>query len=98
MENNKTPPLQGTKEIYTSVWTVLGWIFGFCFLVTGIWLVLEIPAMGICYFIAGILLLPPVKKFVGKKFKIATLVILYVIMSTLIIWSFVDMMFPRFPH
>ena len=96
--NDKPVLPPGTKVVYASVWTVLGWLFGICFLFTGIWMVQEIPAMGLCYFIAGVLLLPPVKKFVGKKFKIASLIILYLIMSVMIIWSLVDLMVPKFPH
>ena len=86
------------KVIPALIWTVLGWLFGFSFIVTGIVMVQEIPAMGMAYFIGGLLLLPPLKAFVSRKFKILALIIIYVIMSALIVWSLLDLMIPKFPH
>ena len=80
------------------IWTVLGWLFGVSFIFTGMVMVQEVPAMGMAYFIGGLLLLPPMKRFVGKRFKILALIILYVIMSALIVWSLLDLMIPKFPH
>jgi hypothetical protein len=86
------------KNNFRIIWVVLGWLFGSSFILTGVVMVWEIPSMGMAYFIGGLLLLPPLRAFVSKKFKILALIVLYVIMSAFIIWSLVDLMIPKFPH
>lgn len=90
--------LPAKKKIFGIIWAVLGWLFGSSFIITGVVMVWEIPAMGLGYFIGGLLLLPPLKAFVSKKFKILALIVLYVIMSAFIIWCLVDLMIPKFQH
>ena len=58
-----------------AIWNIIGWIFAFLFLFTGIWFLSIDTLIGACYLAPAIVLLPPLKKFLGKKLRIALILI-----------------------
>lgn len=80
------------------VLAVISWFFGVLFMMTGISFMWDDAVFGVCYLMGGILLLPPMYRFMSKKLRMILFILLMVIISARILWSFWYLFFPAVPH
>ena len=80
------------------VLVVISWFFGVLFIMTGISIMWEDAIFGVSYLMSGILLLPLLNGVLRGKIRIILFILLMVVISARILWSFWYLFFPAVPH